>query len=466
MRKLLRHRDARLYLAGQSLSIAGDNALWLAMGIYVKILTGSSSAAGLTFLAYVCGSMLAPAAGLLADRVRRRPLLLIANLAGAALVGTLLAAGPGRVWLIYAVMFGYGAVGSLISAAQTALIPVIVPAELLGEANAVLGAASTGLRIITPLAGAGLLALAGPAPVIALDAATFAIAALTTAALRTREPAPPRPGRAVSGQPVSGQSVAGQSAGGQSAGGRSLAGRAVADGDLAPAEPAARLRAEVTAGMRHLVRTPDLRRLLQAGVVALLAFGFFETVPFAVVGQGLGRAPTFLGVLETGMGAGALAGAAAAAPVMRRIGERGLVAAGLASSAAACLLLLSHSLPAVLAGMAVEGADIVWVNVGAYTMLQRLTPAGLLGRAEAALNLGVLIPQAASIALGAALLSVLGYRVLLVIMAVVLGAACAPLLRPRRTRPVVVSTVVVRPVVVSTVVADAAVSLARPRQPS
>jgi hypothetical protein len=45
VRTLLAHRDARFYLAGQVLSTSGDNALWLAMGIWVKILTGSSSAA-------------------------------------------------------------------------------------------------------------------------------------------------------------------------------------------------------------------------------------------------------------------------------------------------------------------------------------------------------------------------------------------------------------------------------------
>jgi Na+/melibiose symporter-like transporter len=462
MRKLLRHRDARLYLAGQSLSIAGDNALWLAMGIYVKILTGSSSAAGLTFFAYACGSILAPASGLLADRLRRRPLLAAANLAGAALVCGLLAAGPGRVWLIYAVMFGYGAVGSLISAAQTALVAVIVPADLLGEANAVLGAAQIGLRVLTPLAGAGLLALAGPAPVIALDAATFAVAALSVIALRVREPAPARPGDrpllpAGPGQPgqpgqPGGTGGTGKTSGTDETNGigetSGTGGTGGTIGDLVPAGAAGRLRAELTAGMRHLVRVPELRRLLLAGVVALLAFGFFETVPFAVVSQGLGRPPAFLGVLETGMGAGALAAAATAAAVMRRVGERGLVAAGLITSAAACLLMLSHSLPAVLAGMAVEGADIVWVNVGAVTMLQRLTPQGLLGRAEAALNLGVLVPQVLSIALGAALLSVLGYRVLLVIMTVVLAAAGTPLLRPGRVR------------------AAAGVSLAPPRLPS
>lgn len=72
MRTLLAHRDARFYLAGQVLSTVGDNALWLAMGIWVKILTGSSSAAGLVFFAFTCGILLAPVTGLVADRMRRR----------------------------------------------------------------------------------------------------------------------------------------------------------------------------------------------------------------------------------------------------------------------------------------------------------------------------------------------------------------------------------------------------------
>jgi hypothetical protein len=48
MRRLLAHRDARIYTAGQSLSVIGDSALWLAMAIWVKILTGSNSDAGAT----------------------------------------------------------------------------------------------------------------------------------------------------------------------------------------------------------------------------------------------------------------------------------------------------------------------------------------------------------------------------------------------------------------------------------
>jgi hypothetical protein len=52
VRRLLRHRDARLLVAGQTLSVFGDRAMFLALGVWVKELTGSSAAAGLVFFAY------------------------------------------------------------------------------------------------------------------------------------------------------------------------------------------------------------------------------------------------------------------------------------------------------------------------------------------------------------------------------------------------------------------------------
>ena len=382
MRRLISHRDASIYIAGQSLSVIGDSALWLAMGIWVKILTGSNSAAGLTFFAFVCGFLVAPVSGMIVDRVRRRPLLIAANLGGAALVcALLLVHGRGQVWLIYLVMFGYGAVNSLITSAQTALLPALVPGDLLGEANSVLQMASQGLRLITPLVGAGLLAWVGARPVILLDAGTFVVAAGTVLALRLREPRP----------------------------------------DPAAARRRGGGRAEFSAGIRYITRTPALRRVMIAGLIAVTAFGLFETVPFAVVAQGLHRSPPFLGVLTTLQGAGALVGGALAAPVMQRAGERALVAAGLAACAGAALLLITAWLPLVLVAMAAIGLCIVWINVGAITLIQRCTPADLLGRVDAALEFAIIVPQAASIAAGAALIAVVNYRILLLAMAAVIG---------------------------------------------
>jgi MFS family permease len=228
MRRLVSHRDARIYLAGQSRSVIGDSALWLAMGIWVKILTGSNSAAGLTFFAFICGCLLAPVSGVVVDRVRRRPLLVGVNLGTAAAVcALLLVHGRGQVWVIYVVMFGYGAANSLITSAQTALVPHLVPGDLLGEANSALQISSQGLRVITPLLGAGLLAWAGAMPVILLDAGTFVVAAGSVLALRLREPRQAR------------------------------------------AERAQGWQGEFSAGIRYVARTPALRQPMIACLIAV-----------------------------------------------------------------------------------------------------------------------------------------------------------------------------------------------------
>src|SRR3954463_10215902 len=104
MRSLFAHRDARLLLLGQTLSYFGDRALYLVLGIWVKSLTGSNAAAGLVFFVLALPSIFAPLAGLLVDRVRRRPLMIAVDLAvGAAVLLLLFVHDRGDVWLIYLV---------------------------------------------------------------------------------------------------------------------------------------------------------------------------------------------------------------------------------------------------------------------------------------------------------------------------------------------------------------------------
>lgn len=76
MRRLFAQRDTRLLLAGQTLSMFGDSAMFLALGIWVKDLTGSNAAAGLLFFILVLPSLAAPLGGLVVDRRRRRPLMI------------------------------------------------------------------------------------------------------------------------------------------------------------------------------------------------------------------------------------------------------------------------------------------------------------------------------------------------------------------------------------------------------
>ena len=193
MRRLLAVRDARIYLTGQVFSLFGDTALWLAMGIWVKTLTGSNAAAGLVFFFANVPVLLTPLTGLLVDRVRRRPLLIAVNaLTGGAVLLLLLVHGQGQVWLIYLVMTWYGLSYSVLAAAQSALLTTMLPADLLADANGALRTVQESLRLAGPLAGAGLFVLGGAHTVVILDAATFAVPVISLLALRVAEPAPQR----------------------------------------------------------------------------------------------------------------------------------------------------------------------------------------------------------------------------------------------------------------------------------
>jgi hypothetical protein len=92
-------------------------------------------------------------------------------------------------------------------------------------------------------------------------------------------------------------------------------------------------------------------------------------------------------------------------------------------------------LPSVLAGVVLFGVSIPWLVVGFTTLLQRLTPPGLQGRVYAAADTLVTTPQTVSIAVGAALIGVTGYRPLLAALAAVVTLAAVYLLTRPEQRP-------------------------------
>jgi len=202
-----------------------------------------------------------------------------------------------------------------------------------------------------------------------------------------------------------------------------------------PRPSAGRWRAEVLAGFRYLAATPVLRQLVIAGACMLTVFGFSETIIFAIAGQGLHRPPAFVGVLVAVQGAGAILGGPTSAPLIRRIGESRLVGVAMVVAAIGAALCIPPLLPVVVTGVVLLGMAIPWLVVAFMTLLQRRTPAALQGRAYAAADALVTTPQTISIALGAALIGVVGYRTLLAVMAgVTVGAAAYLLSRPEQRR--------------------------------
>jgi MFS family permease len=374
-------RDRRLWIIGGSVSFLGDGAFWLALGIWVKDMTGSNGRAGLAMFCYLAPRVLSPLTGLLADRFRRRSVLLVAYPLMAAEVLLVLAVhGRGQVWLVYAVLAGLGLGSGITAAAGSALLTLLVPHADLGPANAVLRTAREIGMLIAPVAGAGLYALAGAHLVAVLESATFLVAAGCVALIGLREPPPQRP-----------------------------AGTA--------------LRRELLAGAAHIAGTRPLRQVLCAVAAAMLALGAFEALAYAVVDADLHRPPAFLGVLAAVQGVGSVAGGLAAMRLARRQGERTLVVTGLLLIAAGTAALLAPGLLPALAGTVVIGLGAPVAVVGLFTALQRHTPPALQGRVAAAADTMITVPQVLSIALGAALVSVLDYRVLLAGMALVVAAS-------------------------------------------
>ncbi|MGH8979835.1 MAG: MFS transporter [Acidimicrobiales bacterium] len=393
MRRLLRHRDARVYVIGQVFSLFGDSCLWLAMGIWVKNLTGSNGAAGLTFFFFTAPSLLAPVTGLLADRVRRRPLLIITNLVtGSAVLLLFFVHSATQVWLIYLVMALYGLSYSVLGSAQSALLTVMLPAELLPDANGALRTVQESLRLVGPLTGAALFVAVGAHAVAVMDSATFAVPVLSLLFLRVREPAP---------KPM-----------------------------------ALHWRRELTAGLRHVRCTIQLRQVVIAGAISTTVFGFAETITYAVASDGLHKSTAFVGVLVAIQGVGAIVGGLSAAPLVRRIGEGRLIGIALVVAGAAALFEIAPLLAPVVVAFVLFGMAIPWLVVALISLAQRLTPSELQGRVYSAVTTLITTPQTISIALGAGLIAVTGYRTLLVAMSAVMGLAALYLLTRREQRRV------------------------------
>jgi len=378
VRALLADRNARLLLVGQSLSLFGDRAMYLALSVWMKTLTGSNAAAGLVFFVLAAPGLIAPVFGLAVDRMRKRPLMIATDVSiGLILLSLLFVHGRGDVWIIYVVTLLYGASGYLFSSARSALLTQLLPAERLADANAAIQTVSEGSRLIAPLVGAALFAAFGGAAVAVLDAATFAASAICLAAVRMHEEKP------------------------------------------RPSEH--HILVQVAAGARHIAASVGLRRMVGALAIALLVVGFAETMIFAVLQYGLHRPPAFLGVLSVAQGVGAIAGAVTAARVLRGFGDGRALGIGILLFGGGDSLFLVPALAPVVAGFVIAGIGLSWAVVAFGTAVQTRTPPDLQGRVYSAADTLVGVPQTISIALGAFLITIVDYRVLIVIVGLVTG---------------------------------------------
>jgi MFS family permease len=189
-----RNRDfARLY-AAQLISFAGDWFATVALVGLVFDLTGSAALTALALSIQLLGfAVFTPLGGFLADRVNRKWLMVVADVARAVLIlGLLLVDRPGEVWLALAIVGAVSALGALFEPTSSASVPNLVDEADLPVANALVGSAWGMMLAVGGALGGLVAATLGREAAFVGDGLSFALSAALLFGIR-RPFAEPRP---------------------------------------------------------------------------------------------------------------------------------------------------------------------------------------------------------------------------------------------------------------------------------
>lgn len=377
LRSLWRQRDFLKLWAGQAISEIGSRisrtavplTAVLVLGaseLQMGILNGAGAASVLVF-----GLL----AGAWADRLRRRPILIAADLGRAAVLGSIpLAAVAGRLSIghLYAVAGAAGVLTVLFDVAYQAYLPSLVERENILEGNSKLALSGTVAEIAGPgLAGVLVQWITAPMAIL-FDAVSFLCSAISVLFIRKPEPPPE-----------------------------------------ARAEP--HLGREILEGLRAAWSDPLLRALAGRSVTAAFFLGFPGSLYILFVTRELGVKPALLGIIIAAGGVGCLAGAATTERLVRRFGRgRTLIAAAVLTGATSLLVPLAHGSVAACSVflIAAQLGDVAWpvYSINETSLRQAITPDHLLGRVNSAMHLlfwGVLPAGALA---GGALAEIAGMR--------------------------------------------------------
>ncbi|RPH73911.1 MFS transporter [bacterium] len=341
----LRLRDFALLWTGMAISMVGDGVYVVAIAWQVYEISNRPSALALVGVAWSLPQVLLMLlSGALADRFNRRRLMIAGDLirCGAiATIGTLSITGRLTIPLVIGLVAVYGVGQAIFQPSFSAIVPTIVPGELLVEANSLAQFVRPfSMMLLGPLMGGLLIAAFGAGWAFVFDGGTFVFSALMILLMRTR----PEPRDADSGE---------------------------------------RLMSEVVEGLRYVIAHRWLILAMVGATVSLLAtWGPWETLVPYVIKNELHGGPTALGLV---FGAGGLGSVAAAL----FFGQRGTLprrpvtalylAWAIAMFGTAGFGLVTGVWQAMIVALATEACITILVVIW-YTLVQRLVPNDLLGR--------------------------------------------------------------------------------------
>lgn len=327
----------------QSVSVLGDALVLVAIGLYVTRLTGQARDVG-----FVLGAYSLPVVvfillgGVLADRLPRQRVMVVSDLARAALHATLaalIATGAVRVWHMIVIGALYGTAEAFFRPAYTGLVPQTVDEADIQGAQALGGLSTEVASFASPALATALVLGIGGAAAFGADAATFVISAALVVRVRPR------------------------------------------------ARGAAGPRGTVLGELREGWTAVRERTWVWATIAAFSAALVLALAPFFVLGAGVARAvygtEAVFGLANAAFGVGTMTGALAASRWRPRRPMLAGMIGTLGWPAAIALYAAGPSRPVMYAGMVLGGLGIGAFAVWWQTALAQRVPPHLLSRVSA-----------------------------------------------------------------------------------
>lgn len=346
---LWRHRDFLSLWGAETLSQFGSQVSFLALPL-VAILVLDESAfrvAALTTAQFLPFLLFTLPAGVWVDRLRRRPILVVADVGrAAALLSVPVAhwAGVLSIWQLYGVAFVVGVCTVFFDVAYQSYLPVLVGRDQVVEGNSKLEVSRAAANIGGPGLAGGLIALVTAPFAILVDALSYVASAVLLGGIRQQEQPPARDGR------------------------RSL-------------------RAELAEGLRYVFGHSYQRAMVGSTAIA----NFFGQVVFSILlvyaVRELRLSEATIGVVIAVGNLGTLAAAVTARRISDRLGVgRTIVLAAMLFGPGGLLIAFAPqawAVPMITLGMLVIGFGGILYNVTAISLIQAITPDRILGRANA-----------------------------------------------------------------------------------
>jgi predicted MFS family arabinose efflux permease len=352
--RLWRHADFLKLWTGQTISVVGSEVTNIALPT-IAILQLHATAAEVGLLAatqQVAFPVLALFAGVFADRLRRRPMMIVADAMRAlAILSIPVAAAFGVLSIVQlyvvAIVLGVGTV--IFDIAYLAYVPGLVSRADILEANTKLEVSFSGSRLIGPSLGGLLIQVIGAAQAMLADAFSFVVSVVSIIWIRQPEDSPRH-----------------------------------------PTAPQTGVFAEIREGLRLVLHDPILRALLIMLTIGGIGFHLQDPALFLFAYRNVHLSPGLFGLVFGAGGAGAVIGAMVVGTVVRKVGVGNSLALsnvllGLAFLAWPLALLGAPVL--VLGGLMFFGGifDSIY-NVSQVSLRQAVTPSRLQGRMTATMR--------------------------------------------------------------------------------